>query len=398
MSTKRDYYEILGVHRSASLDDIKKTYRKLAMQNHPDRNAGNKQAEERFKEISEAYEVLSDPQKRQQYDQFGHEGLRSSFGPGGFDFFRDFTHVSDLQDIFGDLFSGGSGTIFDEFFGRSSRRRGQTSSRPTRGADLRYDLEIDFEESVFGASREITLPISAECSACSGTGAEPGRKKETCRHCGGRGVIITSTGFFHLQQDCPSCGGRGEVVTHPCRTCGGAGLVKERKHLSIKIPAGVETGSRLRLSHKGEGGTRGGPPGDLYIVLHVRPHHLFQRQDNDLFCEVPMPLDIALLGGEITIPTLDGLATLKIAPGTESGKIFRLRDKGVPAVDGGRPGDLHVKVRLETPRNLSGAQRKKLKEFMDICSADDYPETQQFRKSAADFLNHRLRRETSSSG
>ncbi len=388
MATRRDYYHVLGVSRDESLAEIKKAYRKLALKHHPDRNAGNKEAEEKFKELSEAFEVLSDAQKRQIYDQYGHDGLKSSFGPGGFNFSRDFTHVADLQDLFGDLFGGGSGSVFNEFFGRESGQRGG-GSRSARGADLRFDLEIDFEDSVFGVERDITLPISEECPACSGSGSEAGHKKETCRHCGGRGVVISSTGFFRVQQDCPSCGGRGEIVTHPCRQCGGTGLVKARKRLTLKIPAGVETESRLRLAGKGEGGTRGGSPGDLYVVLHVRQHHLFQRQGNDLFCEVPISLEIAALGGEISVPTLDGWAKIRIAPGTESGKMFRLRGKGVPELNGYGRGDLHIRVVQEVPRNLSSQQKNKLKDFLDACAANNYPKLAQFGKHAAEFFNRR---------
>jgi len=392
VATKLDYYEVLHVTRNASGDEIKKTYRKLALKHHPDHNAGNKDAEEKFKELSEAYEVLNDPQKRRQYDQFGHAGLKSSFGPGGFDFSRDFTHGADLHDIFGDLF-GGTGGMFEEFFGRAGGRRGSADgSQAVRGADLRFDLEIDFEASVFGQEREITLPVSEACPKCNGTGSEPGRHKETCRHCNGRGVIVTSSGFFHVQQDCPSCGGRGEIITHPCRACRGTGLVKNRKQLTLKIPPGVETGSRMRLAGRGEGGARGAPAGDLYVMLHVRPHSLFQRQGSDLFCEVPVSLDVALLGGEIQVPTIEGWVNLKLAPGTENGKLFRLRGKGVPGLGPENPGDLHVRVVVEVPKNLSGAQKRKLKEFMDNCAVDQYPARNQFKKHAEDFLERRKRK------
>ncbi len=388
MAAKQDYYSVLGVARGAPLEDIKKAYRKLALKYHPDRNAGNKESEEKFKGLSEAYEVLNDPQKRQIYDQYGHAGLRSAFGPGGFDFARDFTHLSDLQDLFGELFSGGSGSIFDDLFRRGSGRRAP-GSRAARGADLRFDLEIDFEESVFGVEREITLPTSEACSACAGTGNAPGHKKETCRHCGGRGVIVTSSGFFRVQQDCPSCGGRGEIVTHPCRQCGGAGLVKTRKRLTLKIPAGVDTGSRLRLAGKGESGVNGAEAGDLYVVLHVHPHHMFQREGNDLFCEVPISLEVAALGGDISVPTLEGWAKLRIAAGTESGKLFRLRGKGVPDSAGYGPGDLHIRVVQEVPKSLSGQQKKKLNDFLESCGLNNYPKLAQFQKKAAEFFERR---------
>lgn len=385
MATKGDYYEVLNVRRNASDDEIKKAYRKLALQHHPDRNTGNKAAEEKFKVLSEAYEVLNDPQKRRQYDQFGHAGLKSSFGPGGFNFSRDFTHGADLHDIFSDLF-GGTGSMFEEFGGHRGAADG---SRAARGADLRFDLEIDFEASVFGAEHEITLPISEACPTCNGMGSEAGHRKETCRHCNGHGVVIMASGFFHVQQDCPSCDGRGEIITHPCRACRGTGLVKNRKQLMLKIPPGVETGSRLRLSGRGEGGAQGAPAGDLYVILHVQSHSLFQRQGRDLFCEVPIPLDVALRGGEIQVPTIEGWASLKLAPGTENGKLFRLHDKGVPELGPEGPGDLHVRVVVEVPKNLSSVQKRKLKEFMDTCAADQYPGRNQFKKHAEEFMERR---------
>ena len=384
MATKRDYYEVLNVSRSASLEEIKKSYRKMAMQHHPDKNAGNKQAEELFKELSEAYEVLSDADKRQRYDQFGHAGVKSSFGPGGFDFFRDFTHGTDFQDVFGDLFGG---SIFEDVFSRGSGRRG--SARAARGADLRFDLEISFEESVFGVEREITLPISQECNVCRGSGCEPGRSKETCRRCGGQGVIIAASGFFRIQQDCPGCGGRGEVITHPCRNCRGTGMVKNRQRLAIKIPPGVETGSRLRLTGKGECSSQNGQPGDLYVVLHILPHNIFQREGVDLFCEVPISFETAVMGGEAEVPTMEGWARLKIDPGTENGKILRLSGKGVYDLNTGERGDLHVRLTVEIPKNLSGSQKKKLKEYFEGFDGNNYPDGAQFRKKSEAFLKHR---------
>ncbi len=261
MASKQDYYDLLGVSRSASQDELKKAYRKLAMKYHPDRNQGDKESEAKFKEVSEAYEVLSDAKKRQQYDQFGHDGLKSSFGPGGFDFGRDFTHGADLQDILGSIFGGGGG-IFDDFFG-GGRRRSSRPGGPQPGADLRFDIEIDFEEAAFGSEREITLPLSVQCDDCTGTGVTPGSKRETCRQCGGAGSVISGGGFFQVRQTCPVCGGQGSLVTNPCVKCSGSGRVKTSKRITLKIPRGVETGSRLRLAGKGEGGIRGGPAGDL---------------------------------------------------------------------------------------------------------------------------------------
>lgn len=291
--------------------------------------------------------------------------------------------MSDLQDLFGDLLGGAAGGIFEGFFGRSTSRRG---ARPPRGADLRFDLEIDFEESVFGVEREITLPISETCRACGGSGSAAGHKKETCRHCGGHGVIVTASGFFRVQQDCPSCNGRGQIITHPCRQCAGRGLTKASKRLALKIPAGVETGSRLRLAGKGEGAPQGGRPGDLYVILHVRPHQLFQRQGNDLFCEVPISLELAALGGEISVPTLEGWTKIKIAPGTESGKMFRLRGQGVSEPGDYGRGDLHVRVVQEVPQSLSGSQKAKLREFLAACDERNFPAATQFRQKAVEFL------------
>jgi molecular chaperone DnaJ len=379
---KRDYYETLGVGRDAGEDEIKKAYRKLAMKHHPDRNPGDAGAEARFKEISEAYEVLSDPEKKQKYDQFGHDGLKSAFGPGGFDFARDFTHMSDLQDILGSLFGEGGG-IFDDIFGGGGGRR--RPGGPQHGADLRFDLEIDFEEAAFGSEREITLPLSNECPTCGGSGEAPGTRRETCRHCGGRGSLVSGGGFFQVRETCPVCGGAGSVITRPCPACNGAGRVRERKRMTLKIPRGVETGSRLRLAGKGEGGGRGGPPGDLYVVLRVREHPVFQRSGDDLMCEVPVPCEVAALGGDAEVPTMDGYARLRLAPGTETGKVFRLRDKGMPSLDGYGRGDLHVRVIVEVPVRLGAQQRKLFKDIQDLSSEANYPAGREFRRQADEF-------------
>jgi molecular chaperone DnaJ len=382
---KKDYYELLGVARNISADEIKKAYRKLAMKYHPDRNPGDKKAEARFKEVSEAYEVLSDAQKRQQYDQYGHDGLKSAFGPGGFDFSRDFTHVDDLQDILGSIFGGGGGGIFEEILG--GRRRSRTG--PQRGSDLRFDLEIDLEESAFGSEREITLPMTDECNACHGAGIAPGSRKESCRHCGGRGDVIAGGGIFQIRQTCPVCGGAGEVVTDPCRECQGAGRIKSRKRLTLRIPKGVETGSRLRLSGKGEGGGRGGPAGDLYVVIHVADHDLFERRGDDLYCEMPIPLDIAVMGGEVEVPTLDGYAKVSIDAGTETGKILRLRGKGIPNIDGHSRGDLHLRLIPEVPSYLNARQKKALREFTDARERDQYKRALIFRAKADAFFERK---------
>jgi molecular chaperone DnaJ len=356
------------------------------MQYHPDRNQGDKSAETRFKEVSEAYEVLSDDNKRRQYDQFGHEGMRSTFGPGGFDFSRDFTHVSDLQDLFGSLFGDGGGT-FEDVFGGGGRRAGRTG--PQQGADLRFDLEIEFEESVFGVQREITLPISEQCGVCNGSGSETGSKEETCKHCGGRGAVVASSGFFQVRQTCPVCGGKGKVIIKPCKECRGNGRVKTRKRMTLRIPPGVETGSRLRLAGRGEGGVRGGPAGDLYVILHVKPHSFFQREGNDLYCEVPVPFDVAALGGDVEVPTLAGMARLRIDAETETGRVFRLRGKGAPSVEGHGYGDLNVKVVIEVPARLSSKQKKALKDFSDQCTGDNYPQAKKLHEQAEAFMKAR---------
>ncbi len=386
MTAKRDYYEVLGVPREASAEEIKKAYRRLAMQHHPDRNQGDKVAEAKFKELSEAYEVLSDADKRHQYDQYGHEGLRSTFGPNGFDFSRDFTHLSDLQDLFGSLFGEGGGGLFEDLFGGG--RRGSRTG-PQQGADLRFDLEIDFEEAVFGAQREITLPVSDPCPTCAGKGSAPGSTEEACRHCGGRGAVISSSGFFQVRQTCPVCGGGGRMITKPCGDCRGTGRQKTRKRMTLRIPPGVETGSRLRLAGRGEGGLRGGPAGDLYVILHVKPHDIFQREGADLLCELPVPMHIAALGGDVEAPTLDGYTSIKIEAGTESGRLFRLRGKGVKAVDGYGRGDLHVRVVVEMPAHLSSAQKKALRAFSDACTPDNYPVAGKVRERVAAFFVRR---------
>ena len=387
MSTnKRDYYELLGVQRNASADEIKKAYRKLAMKYHPDRNAGNAEAAEKFKEVSEAYEVLSDSSKRQRYDQYGHDGLKSAFGPGGFDFGRDFSHSADFQDIFSSLFGGGGG-LFGEMFGGGSRRRSRDGSQ--RGADLRFDLEIDLEEAIFGVERHIELPVTEPCVDCNGTGAAKGSSRETCRQCGGHGSVVSNGGFIQFQQTCPVCRGEGTIIRTPCRKCNGAGRIKVRRSLALRIPPGVETGSRLRVTGKGEGGLRGGPSGDLYVVLHVRDHEIFERQGEDLACTVLVSPDIAALGGDVPVPTPDGLAMLKLPQGTPNGKVFRLRGKGVRGLDGSGVGDLHVRISIEVPAHLSGSQKRAMQAFAESCDGSNYPEAARMRKQVETFMARR---------
>jgi molecular chaperone DnaJ len=345
--SKRDYYEVLGIARTATEQEIKSAYRKLALKYHPDRNPGDKTAEERFKEAAEAYAVLADAEKRAAYDRFGHAGVGAAAGAGGFDptIFADFGDIlGGLGDIFG----------FGDLFG--SRRRGG----PERGSHLRYDLEISFEESARGTETTIQIPRQESCESCHGSGAAPGTAPATCPRCHGRGQIRYQQGFFTVAQTCPQCRGAGRVITKSCPECRGAGHVTRDRKLTVKIPAGIASGQQLRLYGEGEHGTAGGPPGDLYVVVHVQDHPFFRRDGDDLYCEVPLQFPTLALGGEIQIPTLDGDETLKIPEGTESGAVFRLRGRGMPNVSGRGHGDLHVVVRVMTPRKVTREQRKLL--------------------------------------
>lgn len=344
---KRDYYEVLGVERGASEADLKKAYRRLAMKYHPDRNPDDKAAEEAFKEANEAYEVLSDANKRAAYDQHGHAGVDPSMGggPGGFG-------NANFSDIFGDVFS--------DFFGGA---RGGSRGGPQRGSDLRYTLELSLEEAVRGTTVTIRVPTQVNCKVCEGSGAKKGTKPTTCPTCGGVGQVRMQQGFFSVQQTCPRCHGSGKIIPEPCEACHGHGRVEESKTLSVKVPAGVDTGDRIRLSGEGEPGNLGGPTGDLYVVINVREHSIFERDGKNLYCEVPISYADAALGGELEVPTLDGRVKLKIPEGTQTGKLFRLRGKGVAPVRGGAPGDLMCRVAVETPVNLDKRQRELLEEF-----------------------------------
>ncbi|MBW1740008.1 MAG: molecular chaperone DnaJ [Deltaproteobacteria bacterium] len=352
MTTKRDYYEILGVDRNASEDELKASYRKLALKYHPDRNPGNKEAEERFKEAAEAYEVLRDPQKRNIYDHYGHEGLQGT----GFSGFRGFD----------DIFSSFS-DIFDEFFGFGSRRRSRTAA--SRGADLRYDLTISFMDAAFGVETDIEIEKLVSCSTCEGTGCERGTHPETCRHCGGGGQISRSHGFFSIRTTCPYCRGEGRTIPHPCPECRGTGQVERRKKVSVRIPAGVDTGSRLRLTGEGESGTRGGPPGDLYVFINVEPHEFFKRNNNDVICQVPISFVQAALGSDIDVPTLTGKKKLHIPKGTQPGEVFRFKGEGIPSLRGYGKGDQIIQVLVKTPTGLTKKQEALLKEFAKLESA-----------------------------
>ncbi len=350
---KRDYYEVLGVSKSASADEIKKAYRRLAMKHHPDRNKDDSDASEgRFKEAKEAYEVLKDGEKRAAYDQFGHDGLRG--GPGGAGGFG--------AEGFGDIF----GDVFGDIFGGARRGGGP---QVFRGADLGYELKLDLETAVAGESVTIDVPTQVTCDTCDGSGAKKGSEPVTCSTCGGAGQVRMQQGFFSIQQTCPACKGAGTTISDPCADCHGRGRVRETRTLSVKVPAGVDDGDRIRLSGEGEAGRNGGPAGDLYVEIRVEPHKLFEREGSNLSCEVPVSMATATLGGEVELPTLDGTVALKVPAGTQSGKVFRLRGKGVTTVRDPRQGDLFAKVAVETPVNLTAAQREMLEKFDESVKA-----------------------------
>jgi molecular chaperone DnaJ len=342
---KRDYYEVLGVERSAAEAEIKKAYRRLAMKHHPDRNPGDANAEVAFKEAKEAYEILSDPQKRAAYERFGHAGVDQQAGMGGG------FGAADFGDIFGD--------VFGDIFGS----RGRTQASAFRGADLRYELPLDLAQAVFGDTVNVELPTLVTCEVCGGSGARPGTSPVTCRTCGGQGQVRRQQGFFSIQQTCPNCRGTGQTIEDPCADCHGAGRQRKTKTLAVKVPAGVDTGDRIRLGGEGEAGQNGGPPGDLYVDIRVRPHEIFTRDGADLTCVVPVSFATAVLGGSVTVPTLDGEVSLKVPPETQSGKVFRIRGKGVRPVRSQATGDLFCRVEVETPVNLTGAQKELLQQF-----------------------------------
>jgi len=350
---KRDYYEVLGVNRDISEEDVKKAYRKLAMKWHPDRNPDNPKAEEHFKEAKEAYEILSDAQKRAAYDQFGHAGVdpTAAAGAGAGAGFGNFADA--FGDIFGDIFGGGRGR-----------------SNVYRGADLRYNLEISLENAARGTETRIRIPAMEECGTCHGSGAKPGTSPTACPTCQGHGQVRMQQGFFSIQQTCPRCHGTGKIVASPCAPCGGAGRIKQHKTLSVKIPAGVDEGDRIRLSGEGEAGVNGGPPGDLYVVVHLKQHPVFTRDHNDLHCEMPISYTVAALGSDIEIPTLDGYAKIKVPPGTQTGQMFRLRGKGIKGVRASGHGDLICHVALETPVQLTARQKELLLELEAINQKD----------------------------
>ena len=371
-----DYYETLGVSRSASADEIKKAYRKLAIKYHPDKNPGNKEAEEKFKEVSAAYETLSNPDKRSQYDQFGHDAYTRSGGganAGGFN----------AQDIFSQFFGGGGFGGFEDLFGSG---RHADPNAPQRGEDLRYALDIDFEDAMYGVDKKINVSRYENCSECSGSGCAPGSGKKSCPRCGGSGSINLSQGFFSVRQPCPNCSGTGQIIEKPCTKCHGQGRVKVTAPLSIHIPAGMDNNSQLRVSGKGNSGLRGGPAGDVYIITRVRPNNVFEREGNDLLCEVPIPFAVAAAGGDVYVPTISGKTKIRVAPGTQSDTILRLKGKGAPSVRGGGRGDLHIRIIVETPASLSREQQELLEKFNASLTDKNNRLQREFAERAKNFL------------
>ena len=373
---KRDYYEVLGVQRGASDDEIKKAYRKQAVKFHPDKNPGDKAAEDKFKELGEAYEALSDPQKRAAYDQYGHAAFDPRMRGGG----RGAGGFHDASDIFREVFGSG---IFEDLFGGGRSESAQSQ----RGADLRYDMEISFEEAANGCEKEITINKQDRCETCHGSGGEPGSKNKVCPTCAGHGQVLTMRGILRIRQICPQCEGAGRIIDKPCKVCHGNGRHERMTKIMLRIPAGVDTGSQLRSAGNGEAGLRGLPSGDLYVVLHVKPHEIFQRDGDDLICEVPVSFVRAALGAEIEVPTLSGKTHIKIPAGTQPGTLFRLKGKGVKNIQGYGTGDLHVRVNVEVPSHLNHAQKAKLQEFAELCDETVNPISQSFFDKAKNLFS-----------
>ena len=371
--SKRDYYEVLGLSKGASADEIKKGYRRKAKELHPDRNTSDPSAESKFKEANEAYDVLKDPERKAAYDRFGHAAFEGGMGGGGGQRQGDFS--SAFSDVFDDLFG--------DFMGGGQRGGGR--SRASRGSDLRYNLEISLEDAYSGLQKSINVPTSVQCSPCNGSGAAGGSEPSTCPTCSGMGKVRASQGFFTVERTCPSCSGMGQVISNPCSSCGGQGRSDKDRSLSVNVPAGVETGTRIRLSNEGEAGLRGGPAGDLYIFIEVREHKIFQRDGNSLFCRIPVSMSGAALGGDIEVPTMDGgRSRVKIPAGSQSGRQMRLRGKGMPSIKSAQKGDMFIEIAVETPVNLTSKQRELLREF-EALSEDNNPESKSFFSSVKSF-------------
>ena len=371
---KRDFYETLGVAKNASEDEIKKSYRKLAMKYHPDRNPDSKESEEKFKEVKEAYEMLTNPEKREAYDRYGHAGVDPNMGGGGFG-----GGAGGFGDAFGDIF----GDIFGGGRGRSA------GPQVYRGADLRYNLEITLEQAAHGFDTTIRVPSWDKCDTCHGSGAKPGTSPVTCSTCGGHGQVRMQQGFFSIQQTCPKCHGTGKIITDPCAPCGGAGRIKRNKTLEVKIPVGIDNGMRIRSSGNGEPGTNGGPSGDLYVEIHIKPHPVFQREGDDLHCEMPISFAKAALGGDIEVPTLSGKVSFTIPEGTQSGKTFRLKGKGIKGVRSGYAGDLFCHVAVETPVKLTDKQKEMLRDFERLTTeggSKHSPQSKTWKDKVKDFF------------
>lgn len=375
MSEKNDYYEVLGVSRDADEGTIKKSYRKLAMKFHPDKNQGDAAAEERFKELGEAYEVLGNEEKRAAYDRYGHRAFEGGGGGGGF---------QDASDIFSQFFGGGGG--FEDFFGGGGRRQQRDPYGGSPGSDLRYDLEISLEEAAKGVGKELEIERNVLCVPCDGKGSKNG-KPTTCNTCGGSGAVTRQAGIFVQQVTCPTCRGSGVKIENPCPSCKGEGVTEKMTRISVKIPAGVDDGTRLRSTGNGDAGVRGGRSGDLYVFLHVKKHDIFEREEENLFCEVPVPFSTAVLGGEVKVPTLEGKASIKIPAGTQGSTIFRLKGRGMPIIgSASRKGDLHVEVRVEVPTKLNATQKQKLNEFSESIGEENSPMQESFFAKAAKFF------------